>query len=637
MINQWLRRLSVRQRIFITVGILVIVMVLSIPLLIINENQLLREQQTTTQVVVQVERLLLQASVRLASSRVNLLRYLDGSAPTLDAALSNIDQALGQLETARELADAEQAVRIRDFRLELAEYQTLIAQIEGANLEGDEAATTRLQGQVLAMGDRLGEEIAQMVQLGQQRLAESNAELRARAMRRVVGLAVVYAVMILVALGVAVLSARSITTAVDTLRMGAERFGRGEFDSAIELEGRDELSFLSGVLNTMASRVARVYHDLEQRVADRTEDLQRRSDYLQAVIGVSRATTDILALDDLLQRAVDVILQRFDLYYVGLFLLDDQGDRIVLRAGTGEAGRTMLARGHELPYGQGMIGWAVANGQARISQEAGEDQVRYANPALPDTRSEAAIPLRVRGQVIGALTVQDDEIDAFDAEVVDLLQVMADLLATTIENARLYTETQRALDAAQRAYGEMTREGWRRILQDKTAGYQAGTQGGLKPVEGTWSPEMVRAREARNVVRAEDERTLAVPISTRGQAIGAVRLQKPEGKSGWTDRELTLIQTVTEQLGIALDSARLYEDTQLSAARERIAREVTDRMRATLDWDELMRTAVQEIGQVVQASRAFVQWMPPDGSPDGGPSVVRGLSEDASLEEPEGV
>lgn len=617
MINRWLRRLSVRQRVFITVGILVVVMVLSIPLLIMSENQLLQEQQAMTQVVVQIERLLLQASVRLASSRVNLLRYLDGSVPTLGGALTDIDEALGQLDTARALADEEQAVRIRDFRLALADYQVLIAQIEAASLEGDDEDVARLQNRVLVMGEQLGEEIAQMVQLGQERFAVSNQALRDRALRRVVSFAVVYAVMIVVALGLAVLVVRSITTAVDTLRVGAEQFAQGELDREIELEGRDELSFLSGVLNTMALRVARVYRDLEQRVADRTEDLQRRSDYLQAVIGVSRATTDILDLDALLQRAVDVILERFDLYYVGLFLLGEQERTIVLRAGTGEAGQAMLSRGHQLPYGQGMIGWAVANGQARISQEAVEDQVRYANPDLPETRSEAAIPLRVRGQVIGALTVQDDIVDAFDREIVDLLQVMADLLATTIENARLYTETQRALNAAQRAYGQMTREGWQRLLRDKTTGYLTGSRGEVLPAAGTWAPELSRARDTQQVIVGEDERTVALPISTRGQAVGAVRLRKPEGAPGWTVREMTLIQNVVEQLDIALDSARLYEDTQLSAARERIAREVTDRMRATLDWDELMRTAVQEIAQVVQASRAFVQWLPPEATSQG--------------------
>jgi GAF domain-containing protein len=213
------------------------------------------------------------------------------------------------------------------------------------------------------------------------------------------------------------------------------------------------------------------------------------------------------------------------------------------------------------------------------------------------------------------LTVQDDIVDAFDEEAVDLLQVMADLLATTIEHARLYSETQRALDAAQRAYGEMTREGWQRILRNRTSGYLADPHGRLQPVAGTWAPDMVRARDAQDTVIDADDRTLAVPISTRGQSVGAVRLQKPENSPDWTEQEMALIQTVVGQLEIALDSARLYEDTQLSAARERIAREVTDRMRATLDWDELMQTAVQEIGQVVQASRAFVQWLPPETGP----------------------
>jgi nitrate/nitrite-specific signal transduction histidine kinase len=616
MMTKWLRRLSVRHRILASVIALALMMALSVPLLILNQNQLLAQQQETIQTLAHADRLLLQASVGLASSRVNLLRYLQGSVPTPDAALSDVNQALMRLDQARELVEPEEGIEIREMRLALADYQALIGRIQGAKLAGDEDEASRLEGEALSAGTQLEVEIEELVRASQDRLDAAAAQLRQEATTRVVGLGVLYAIVIFGVLVLAVLVTRSITGPVAALQEGAQRLGEGDLDIEIPTEGSDELSFLATVFNEMADRLAHSYEELEARVAERTRDLRQRTSQLRAVIGVSRATVEILDADTLIEQAVDMIRQRFDLYYVGLFLVDEQSNTIVLRAGTGEAGRRMLERGHWLEMGQGMVGWSAANGQARVSLEAEEDAVRYTNPDLPDTRSEAAIPLRTRGRVIGVLTVQDDEPGAFDDEAVDLLQVMADLLAATVENAQLYTEAQTALEAAERAYGHLTREGWLRVLQGRTRGYQMTARGQVESVTGPWQQELMAARDAGEAVEAAGGQTLTVPIAVRGETMGAVRLQKADGGEGWSPQEMTLVEDMLDQLAIALDSARLYEDTQLSAARERIAREVTDRMRATLDWEELLRTTVQEIGQAVQASRVFVQWQAPELADD---------------------
>ena len=125
---------------------------------------------------------------------------------------------------------------------------------------------------------------------------------------------------------------------------------------------------------------------------DYTRELERRADYLETSAEVSRSATSILDAEQLIQQTVDLIRERFGLYYVGLFLLDATGQWAVLRAGTGEAGRAMLARGHRLKVGEGMIGWCIANAQARIALDASEDVMRVAPPELPETRSEAALP-----------------------------------------------------------------------------------------------------------------------------------------------------------------------------------------------------------------------------------------------------
>jgi PAS domain S-box-containing protein len=178
--------------------------------------------------------------------------------------------------------------------------------------------------------------------------------------------------------------------------------------------------------------------------------LERRAVQLQTAAEVSRAASSILDPDELTQQAVSLIRERFDLYYVGLFLVDQTGEWTgepgrwaVLRAGTGEAGQRMLERGHRLEVGgESMIGWCIANKQARIALDVGEEAVRFENPFLPETRSELALPLVSRGKAIGALTIQSSQEAAFSDEDIAVLQTMASQVANAIENTRLFVQAQ---------------------------------------------------------------------------------------------------------------------------------------------------------------------------------------------------
>jgi PAS domain S-box-containing protein len=183
-------------------------------------------------------------------------------------------------------------------------------------------------------------------------------------------------------------------------------------------------------------------------------EVERRAVQLQAAAEVSRATSSILNPDELMQQAVNLVRDRFNLYYVGLFLLDDKRKFAQLKAGTGEAGREMVKREHKLEAGgASMIGQCITNRQARIALDvAGKsdrehEMVRFDNPLLPNTRSELALPLISRGNVSGAMSVQSEKESAFSEDDVIVLQTLADQLANAIENARLFAERQQAEDA----------------------------------------------------------------------------------------------------------------------------------------------------------------------------------------------
>jgi GAF domain-containing protein/CheY-like chemotaxis protein len=166
---------------------------------------------------------------------------------------------------------------------------------------------------------------------------------------------------------------------------------------------------------------------------------------LEIAAEVGRNVTSILELDELLPRTVDLVCESYGFYYAAIFILDETGQWAVLRAGHGEAGRKMLERGHKLEVGDhSMVGWCIAHLQARIALDVGQEAVRFENPLLPETRSEMALPLIVGHKAIGAVSAQSKERAAFNHDDITALQAMADLLAVSIENARLLIELEEA-------------------------------------------------------------------------------------------------------------------------------------------------------------------------------------------------
>ncbi|MFL7792059.1 MAG: GAF domain-containing protein [Anaerolineae bacterium] len=419
-------------------------------------------------------------------------------------------------------------------------------------------------------------------------------------------------ILVLVAVIASLLISRNIASPLVNLAETASQVAAGNLGRAVEVERGDEIGVLAQAFNDMTAQVRDLVSGLERRVAQRTRDLEQRTAYLEASAEVARAASSILDVDQLVQQVVELIRQRFALYYVGLFLVDEVGEWAVLQAGTGEAGQVMLRSGHRIKVGEGMVGWCIANGEARIALEVGEDAVRLATANLPDTRSEAALPLRARGQVIGALTVQSDRPVAFDQETIAVFQTMADQVAVALENARLFAESHAALEAAGRAYGELSREAWIELLQTRpNMGYRSGERG-IITVEESRRPEILQALQEKKVVQGvgADEGAkvpLAVPIKVRDEVVGVLDTYKSAAEGGWTEEEITLLEALTDQLGEALEGARLYRDTQRRAAREQLISYIVNRMRNTVDMDALMQTTIREVAAALGATSAFVQ------------------------------
>ncbi len=192
------------------------------------------------------------------------------------------------------------------------------------------------------------------------------------------------------------------------------------------------------LLTTIAGALAIAVNNLLQLEAvQKALDIQfQQRLQMQTAAEVAAAATTVLEQEALAQGAVELIKDRFELYYVGLFLVED--DYAVLKAGTGEAGEAQLAAKRQLQVGgQSLIGGATNDGKPRITQDVTTDPEWLPNPHLPDTRSELALPLRVREHTIGALTVQSTTPNLFSEDLIGALQIMGDQLAVAIQNAQL--------------------------------------------------------------------------------------------------------------------------------------------------------------------------------------------------------
>lgn len=356
--------------------------------------------------------------------------------------------------------------------------------------------------------------------------------------------------------------------------------------------------------------------------------LEERSAQLQAAAHIAREAAAIHDVEQLLDETVRLISDRFAFYHAGIFLLDQAHEYVVLRAASSDGGQRMLERGHRLRVGEeGIVGYVTSSGEPRIALDVGADAVFFDNLDLPQTRSEMALPLEARGEVIGALDVQSKRPGAFRNDDVEVLQTLADQVAMAISNARLFEQAQEALEAERQAHGEFSRESWRRLLRAGRVSRSSYDPHGILSREEEWRDDMKRAaREGRPVhsVKGADgsggavsSETLAVPIKVRGHVIGVLDVHNSSGdRTGlgrWTPDGIALLKSMGQQLGAALETARLYQETQRQAARERLVSDVAAQMRESLDLSTVLRSGAEGIREAMGLRAVTVRLVDGDG------------------------
>ncbi len=466
-------------------------------------------------------------------------------------------------------------------------------------------------------------------------------EMIALSRRRIIALALIVG---LVGGGLISLMAMQFVEPLQQMAEAATRVVEGEWDAIPPTSRRDELGTLGRALYTMTRRVQELVQDLEQQVAGRTADLekraaeqehlarnleealgqsQRRALQLGASAQVARIVAAMLDPQELLKQVVNLIAGQMDFYHAGIFLLDEMGQYAVLQAANSEGGQKMLARGHRLQVGvQGIVGYATSTGRPRVARDVGTDAFHYANPELPHTRSEVALPLAVRGQIIGALDVQSTEPRAFDEESVRVLQTLADQIAVALDNARLFDRLQATLREMQAIQVQYIRRAWYTFVGQQKSRFFEYTRAGVAPLDDASLRDLERATAVGEmIVRSGDGQkpaSLIVPLALYGQTIGVLGFQEAEPGRIWTEDEIALVESVAEQIVQVLEGARLFRDTQLYAWREQAVSQITSRIRAQVDVEDILQTTAEELGRTLGVSRAIIRLsVEPDSPGDG--------------------
>ncbi len=356
--------------------------------------------------------------------------------------------------------------------------------------------------------------------------------------------------------------------------------------------------------------------------AEKAADAARSSaNLLQAVAETGEILAKMLNLNELLPRAVEMVRERFAFYHVQVFLLDEAGEYATLAASTGALGQKLMERRHRLAVGsQSFIGTVTARKEAVVARDT--DPIYYRNELLPNTRSELAVPITDGDRIIGALDVQSRRPDAFDTEAVQAMQVMANLLGTSIRNARLFEQQTRSaretkrlfleaetnLREIQRLNQQLTHQGWENYFQTRqdVRGVTLGEEQFVS--ESGWSDALVKASQTRQPVVVDEDGSgpiIAVPVMLGNEVIGAIEVEA--GSDEQEAETLEMVKAVAQRLALSLDKARLFEESQEATAQEQRINEIAARYQTVTNVDELLKITLAELSDTLGARRGAIR------------------------------
>ena len=432
--------------------------------------------------------------------------------------------------------------------------------------------------------------------------------------------------------------------------LGVPLMARGEAIGALIVQDLQQEHAFDNLdlrfLMSVASQVSGDIHNVRLLSESQQVALQ-----FETAAEIARDISSSLNLDELLHKAVDLIRTRFNFYHASVFLKDLAGEYVVIREATGEAGVQLKRAGHRLAVGsKSVVGYVSGEGEPLIVNDTTRDATYYANPLLPQTRSEAAIPLKVGDRIVGVLDVQSNQLYAFDEDNQRTLQILADQLAIAVVNTELFAETQEHLaqhrllhhitttaasgttldEALQSAVNglQVTLGGDRvsilladrekKSLEVKAAVGYASNVFDIRIPIGVgitgWAAAHRRTLRVNNVLQdtryieasPNTRSEMSIPLLYRSELLGVLNVES-EQLSAYAENDEELLGTLGGSLAAIIANARLLEQIRGQAERERILFEITDKIRRTTDMETILATTASELTRATGANRARIR------------------------------
>jgi len=356
--------------------------------------------------------------------------------------------------------------------------------------------------------------------------------------------------------------------------------------------------------NELARMLEEERKNLEARIEERTRLLTRQTSLMETAGEIAHQISMETDQENLMRTTIQLIRERLGYYHAGIFLMDEADEYAVLVSALGEAGEKMLAQGHRLKKGEeGIVGNVVARGEARIALDVGKDAVHFKNPLLPLTRSEIALPIKIGERVLGALDIQSTEPEAFTQVDIQSLQIIANQLAVALERIRLIDQLEQTVADLESGYRAETRKSWRMYIRSsrQTRGFR------YDPNRKRLDPLTIENQAGQT---SSDPHSVQVALRSRGEVIGLLNIKF---KGGQPSPEIQrLLNTTAERLGSALETARLLEELQLRAERERLVGDLATQVRSSTDFEQILKTTAQQIRQKLGLREVVVQILPPE-------------------------
>lgn len=407
------------------------------------------------------------------------------------------------------------------------------------------------------------------------------------------------------------LTVRQALRPVRGLIHAATSVSRGDLTAQAPIDTEDELGHLARVFNHTVVQLREMISNLETRVNNRTRELERRTVEMQVAADIARDAASIHDQKTLLNQATRLISERFGFYHVGIFLIDETKVYALLQAANSEGGQRMLARGHKLKVGQaGIVGHVASRGVPRIALDVGADATFFNNPDLPTTRSEIALPLMIRNQVIGVLDVQSTEAEAFSQRDASILQILADQIALAIENTHLIEESQKALREIEILYLKASKEAWKQQTEGKKLAFRYNRMG----VDGSPVLNNGNHHSGGELSNQGDERNFFVPIKLRGLELGFIHLSRGSDEEPWSPQERKFIEEAVSQVAEGLENARLVQEIKKHAQQEEMLSQLSTIFSRTLGFDALLKSAVNELSYLPGVAEVAIHMGVPDHS-----------------------